>query len=181
MIRMICGAALAAVIAFVGATSIAQATGVGAKYASREPHTCASRTAPASGPITAAQAKQYFQCDTEKLATSSGDDMTLTLVTGLNVQVGAGRPFMMNSDNTGNNVDDGIDPHFTVYPIRGSFTHYTCHTLTAFNSGVGRNCLKQEMPHATGICFMSSFKEWHCHMQDISQPMTNHQPAPRTD
>ena len=107
--------------------------------------------------------------------------MTLTLVTGVTVQVGAGRPFMMNSDDTGNNVDDGIDPHYTVYPIRGSFIHHTCYTLTSFDSGVGRNCLQQAMPHATGICFMSSFREWHCHMQDISQPMIDHQPAPKTD
>lgn len=171
----------AAFAAAAFAASTARAAGVGAKYASREPHTCASRTAPASGPISPAQAKQYFQCDSEKLAVGVGDDMTLTLVTGVNVQVGAGRPFMMSNDNTGDNVDDGIDPHSTVYPIRGSFTHWTCYTLTAFNSGVGRNCLKQAMPHATGICFMSSFKEWHCHMQDISQPMLDHQPAPKSD
>jgi hypothetical protein len=116
--------------------------------------------------INAARAKQYFQCDSEKLATGVGADMTLTLVTGVTVQVGAGWPFMMSNDNTGDDVDDGIYPRFTVYPIRGSFTHYTCDTTTAFNSG---------------ICFMSSFKEWHCHMQGISQPMSDHQPAPKTD
>ncbi len=58
---------------------------------------------------------------------------------------------------------------------------WTCAPLDAFNSGPGHSCLKQAMPHATGICFMSSFREWHCNMQDISQPMQNNQPAPKGD
>jgi hypothetical protein len=158
-----------------------QAQNIGAKYGSRDPHTCASRTAPTKGAISSAQAKQYFQCDTEKLEEGGSGYQTLTLVTAVSVQVGAGRPFMMGTDDTGDNAHDGIDPHFTVYPIRGSFVLWTCAPLDAFNSGPGRSCLKQAMPQATGICFMSSFKEWHCHMQDISQPMQNNQPAPKGD
>lgn len=180
MNRLTIFAALAAAGAIVCATSSSEAAGVGAKYDSREPHTCVSRTTPAKGPINAAQAKQYLQCDTETL-TQRSSGQVLTLVTGLSVQVGAGRPFMMGSDDTGDNVDEGIDPHFTVYPIRGSFTEWTCYPLDAFGSGPGRNCTKQPMPHATGICFMSSFKEWHCNMQDISQPATNNLAAPKTD
>lgn len=153
---------------------------VGAKYQSRDPHTCASRTAPASGPISAAQAKQYFICDAEIETRSSVDSSTLNLVTGVSVQVGAGRPFLMGSDDTGDNVADGIDPHFTVYPIRGSFTEWSCKPIAeAFPAG--QNCSRQPMPHATGICFMSSFKEWHCHMQDLSQPAVDKVPPPKGD
>lgn len=160
---------------------VAYAQGVGVKYGSRNPHNCASRNAPQKGAISPAQAKQYFQCDSEKEEASYSGDYKLSLVTDVSVQVGSARPFMMGSDDTGNNVRDGIDPHFPVYPIRGSFVSWSCSTLSAFNSGPGKNCIRQAMPHATGICFMSSFHEWHCHMQDISQPMESYKPAPKTD
>ncbi len=170
-------AAATAVLAF--APSV-QAQHVGAKYQSRDPHTCASRAAPAKGAISAAQAKQYFICDSEGESASSVSASTLHLVTGVSVQVGAGRPFMMGTDDTGDNTSDGIDPHYTVYPIRGSFIDWACKPVNEFNPA-GKNCLRQAMPHATGICFMSSFKEWHCHMQDISQPSQNNQPPPKGD
>jgi len=179
MIREFHYTALAAAFAFVCVASPLNAAGVGAKYASREPHICASRKAPASGPINAAQAKQYFQCDAEMLTTRS-DGQALTLVTGVSVQVGAGRPFMMGTDDTGDNADDGIDPQFTVYPIRGSFTEWTCFEPGA--SGPGHNCSKIMMPHAKGICFMSNSREWHCRMTDFSpESPVNDQPAPKTD
>src|ERR1051326_1322774 len=77
---------------------------IGAKYQSRDPHTCASRGAPAKGPISVAQAKQYFICDAEGESRSAVSDSTLHLVTGVSVQVGAGRPFMMGTDDTGDNT-----------------------------------------------------------------------------
>jgi hypothetical protein len=162
------------------ATSGAQAQHIGAKYQSRDPHSCASRTAPAKGPISAAQAKQYFVCDAEGESASSVSDSTLHLVTGVSVQVGAGRPFLMGTDDTGDNTDEGIDPHYTVYPIRGSFVDWSCKPVGEFNPA-GRNCMRQAMPRATGICFMSSFREWHCNMQDITQPSQNYQPPPKGD
>ncbi len=174
-------AALAAALAFACTASSSQAAGIGASYGSREPHTCVSRTAPKGGPINAAQARQYFQCDAEML-TARSNGQALTLVTGVSVQVGAGRPFTMGADDTGDNVDDGIDPRFTVYPIRGSFTEWTCDRLDAFGSGAGRNCSKIAMPHAAGICFMSNTREWHCRMTDFNagSPVQS-QPAPKTD
>jgi hypothetical protein len=159
----------------------AQAQAVGTKYASRNPHTCASRSAPQSGAISVAQAKQYFQCDNEKEGASYSGTSRLSLVTDVSLQVGGGRAFMLGSDATGDNANDGIDPHFTVYPIRGSFVNWSCSPLSSYGVEPGKNCIRQAMPHATGICFMSSFHEWHCHMQDISQPMQSNQPAPRTD
>src|SRR5690348_10104578 len=54
---------IAAALAFTLAVSAtAQAANVGAKYGARNPRTCATRTAPASGPISAAQARAYFIC-----------------------------------------------------------------------------------------------------------------------
>src|SRR5690242_729538 len=105
MSRLTIYAALIAATA-VACTTSSEAAGVGANYASRDPHICASRTAPAKGPINAAQAKQYFQCDSEML-TERSSGQVLTLVTGVSIQVGAGRPFMMGSDDTGDNVDEG--------------------------------------------------------------------------
>lgn len=167
-------------LACVLAASGAQAQHVGAKYQSRDPHTCASRSAPAKGAISAAQAKQYFLCDAEVETASSVGSSTLHLETGVSVQVGAGRPFMMGTDDTGDNTSEGIDPHFTVYPIRGSFVEYACSPVDEYNPA-GHNCTRQAMPHATGICFMSSFKEWHCHMQDISQAAEDKVPPPKGD
>lgn len=168
-------AALALTLAL---SATAQAANVGAKYGARNPRTCAMRTAPAQGPINAAQAKQYFICDNENETASSVGGSTLHLTTGVSVQVGAGRPFMMGTDDTGDNVTAGIDPHFTVYPIRGSFQNWTCKPISEF-APAGQNCSLMPMPHATGTCFMSSFREWHCNMTDFNASMQNNLPPPK--
>jgi hypothetical protein len=152
---------------------------IGTKYGSRDPHTCTSRAAPAHGAISPALAKQYFTCDAEMESATSGGH-TLHLVTGVSVQVGAPRPFLMGSDDTGDNVDRGIDPHYAVYPIRGSFVDWACSEISEF-APAGKNCMRQPMPKATGICFMSSFKEWHCSMVDLSQSGQNGVAPPHGD
>jgi len=103
---------------------------------------------------------------------------TLFLVANVSVQVGAGRPFMMGTDDTGDNTDEGIDPHFTVYPIRGSFENWSCKPI-GDTWLAGKNCSRIPMPHATGICFMSSFREWHCNMTDFNVSAQNNLPPPK--
>ncbi len=158
----------------------AQAQGIGAKYGARNPHDCATRAAPQKGAISPAQAKQYFQCDSEKEIRSASGGW-LALVTDINVQVGSSRPFMMGTDDTGDNTTDGIDPHFPVYPIRGSFINWSCYPLSSYVVERGKNCTRDAMPHATGLCFMSSFHEWHCHMTDFSPTSQRNQAPPQGD
>jgi len=179
MQRLLLSMAAVLTAAFLSTTSQA-AQNIGAKYGARNPHTCASRTAPAKGAISAAQAKLYFVCDNEGETPSSVGGSTLHLMTGVSVQVGAGRPFMMGSDDTGDNVTAGIDPHFTVYPIRGSFMNWSCKPISEF-APAGKNCSRIAMPHATGICFMSSFREWHCNMTDFNSSMQDNLPPPKGD
>ena len=161
---------------------VAHAQNVGAKYGSRDPHTCASRKAPARGAITAAQARQYFICDNEFEKTSLMDrsKKVLQLVTGVTIEVGNGRRFDLVHDATPQNNDEGIDPHFEVYPIRGSFVLWGCEQTNTYGFPPGKNCSKMPQPQATGICFRSSFNEWHCNMQDFkNMQMTMHLPPPR--
>lgn len=159
-------------------SATAHAANVGAKYGARNPRVCATRTAPAKGPIAAAQARQYFVCDNESETPSAVEGSTLHLVTDVNIQVGAGRPFMMGDDNTDTNVDEGIDPHYTVYPIRGGFVDWPCKPVGEF-APAGKNCSRTPMLHASGICFMSSFHEWHCNMFDINGTADDNLPPPK--
>ncbi len=157
--------------------------GVGSRFASRDPYSCTSRKEPASGDISAAMARQYFICDNEFTERSTMDmsKQELHLVTGVTVEVGAPRPFELLQDATPRNNDAGIDPHFPVYPIRGGFTNWSCEETSTYGYSAGHNCDQMPMPKATGICFKSSFGEWHCNMTDLSGQMLQRQPAPMGD
>jgi hypothetical protein len=156
---------LAIVIALHATDAHAQA-GVGAKFGTHNPRTCPSRQQPASGAISAAQAKQYFICDVEAVS-----DNSIQLVANVTVQVGKGRPFNMATDSHWLN----IDATQTVYPIRGGFTTWTCSPAGYLGSDPKRNCsFKTEQPNAEGGCFKNSFGDWHCSMLDgKTQKTTN--------
>ena len=133
--------------------------GNGAKYGSRDPKPCPP--ANFSSAPSAAQAIQLFACATEK---DTGD--TLFLVGNVQVQVAsASRPIQ-----SGDSYND-IDPHKPVYPIRGSFTWYSCRkqfNIDASHTNVGKNCSTLQQPHAQGICYKSTFGDWTCKMTDNS-------------
>ena len=134
-------------------------TGIGAAYGSRNPRTCANTKAPASGPLSAQQAMQYFICRTE------GEFMEmLSLVSDVKLEIGKGRPFQSGSDRF-----PEVDVTSPVYPIRGSFTGYSVGRLSTDQSNRGKNCYVTFNPNATGQCYRTTFGDWKCNMNDWSK------------
>ena len=68
--------------------------GVGAKYAARDPRTCADTKSPTNGAISAAQATKYIICNQER---EFGDN--LYLVENVKVTIGGSRPYSYGSDS----------------------------------------------------------------------------------
>ena len=92
--------------------------GIGAKYNSREPRTCADKTQPKAGAPSAAKAAEYVICENEGI-----DGDKLYFVEDVKVQVGAGRRYNPREDIN----FSGIDTKFLIYPIRGSYKILSMH------------------------------------------------------
>ncbi|MDQ6828988.1 MAG: hypothetical protein M3081_08995 [Gemmatimonadota bacterium] len=143
--------------------AISAQAGAGAKFGgARDPKTCADRTAPKRGAITAALAAQYVTCEEEHISSGS-----LYLVDDMKVQVGAGRPFQLRSDSY-----NEIDPSQPVYAIRGSYVRYACSVPNATLGNFGKNCALYDQPHASGVCFKTTFGDWRCSMKDLDNTIT---------
>ncbi|MGA7949194.1 MAG: hypothetical protein WCA45_03420 [Thiobacillaceae bacterium] len=146
--------------------------GIGAKYATRDPATCASKTKPAKGAPTAEQAKQYVLCGSASRVGEGEDSYHhMILMENVRVEIGQGRPFQggINSDI---NMHD-VDPRFPIYPIRGSFDMYQCSNIAAGDPWqsiyeAGKNCDVYEEHRATGSCFKTTFGDWDCSMTDLN-------------
>jgi hypothetical protein len=126
------------------------------KYGTRDPATCATRTAPPN----AQTAARYFICDAEH---ESGDAMYL--VNNVKVQVAPkGRPFNMRTDSW-----PGVDPSQPIYDIRGSFRNYQCSAKNSLSweNHPGQACAYGDQPNATGECYRDTFADWHCKMLDV--------------
>lgn len=139
---------------------------LGARYGTREPRLCGSRTEPAAGAILPAQAKQYFICEAEAEGATS-----LVLVTNVKIEVAPGRVFNSQTDSG----HAGIEPTQKVYDIRGSYTHYDCRQPSESANAFTRthNCNAFEEPAAQGLCFKSTFGDWHCVMHDMHADILN--------
>ena len=163
--------ALAALLAMSTAPALA---GVGDKYGTRDPATCADASQPKSGAPTPAQAAKYLACDQEK---ESGDQ--LYLIANAKVQVsGASRRYNPNHD-----AGTGVDEKKPVYDIRGSFDHYACSRKDSYSAKTnpGKTCAVSHEVAASGTCHHDTFGDWHCTMID---PMhlhfdEDHVPAPK--
>jgi len=135
---------------------------IGAKYGTRDPRTCADRTAPVHGAPSAAQATQYVICELEQ---GNGQN-PLSLVTNVKVQVApiSHPPNEITKEITAGN----IDPREPIWDIRGSFTSYRCFalsTLIASNDFARtHNCWVSDQPAATGYCWKNTFGDWRCGM-----------------
>lgn len=134
--------------------------GVGAKFGARDPRPCTPQKNTGKAP-SAEQLKQAFVCDEEKVTKSIASGEQLNLLTDLAIEIGSGRPFNMRTDSW-----PDVDPSKTVYPIRGGYTWWRCGVVGTIGNPPGKNCTKMEEPHATGICYTSSFGEWHCKFMD---------------
>ena len=132
--------------------------GPGAQYGTREPTTCATRTAPAKGAPSADQARQYVICDSESVYGSS-----LFLVTSVKVQVA---PVSHPPNQLVKQMRGDIDPSQPVWDIRGSFTQYQCSQTGPSQNPFARthNCSVSDLPAAAGYCYKNTFGDWHCSM-----------------
>jgi len=157
-----CAAALSVAIAATFAPSFAQ--DARKLFGGRAPRTCASH----KGALNAATAKQYFICDAESITGSNGSGWKEHLVSDVTVEVGSPRPFNIQSDTFDFSADYHIDPAQPVYPIRGGYTDWLCVQLGEINGEPGKNCTRSFQKKASGICFKSSFGEFHCTMMDIN-------------
>ena len=126
---------------------------VGTPYDSREPHTCPDMSKPVKGPITAAQAKQYFICGMEHISSYQ-----LYLVEDVTVTVGRGTVFQARNFPYASD----IDPTFPVYPIRVSYKQYQCNAVSAIMENKGKNATLYVVEKATGVCVRTTFGDWRC-------------------
>lgn len=138
----------------------AYAQNIGAPYGSRDPVTCASRKAPASGAPSPAQVAQYVQCDPE-----GGEGVRghfIHLMTSVKAEIGAGRAFSPIADRM-----TDIDVRQPVYPIRGSYNWYQCGNVRG-GAPAGANCGLYVESNATGKCYKTTFGDWRCIMNDAT-------------
>src|SRR3569833_2372128 len=74
--------------------ALARAEGLGAKYATRDPATCASKTEPATGAPSPEQVKRYLLSGSARRVGEGEDSFHhLILMENVQVQIGKGRPF----------------------------------------------------------------------------------------
>ncbi len=159
-LRTILLAALTTIIIFTAFGSTFAQNGIGEKYNSRDPRTCADKTSPKAGALSAAKAAEYVICENEGI---NGDK--LYFVEDVKVQVGAGRRYNPREDiNFG-----GIDTKFLIYAIRGSYKSYQCTAIFPDKTNTNRNCTSYSAPNAKGACYKKSgFGEWRCMLVDIN-------------
>jgi hypothetical protein len=141
---------------------------------SRRPRTCASRSQPVNGAISAQQAIKYFICDTETINSSA---LGARFVTDLNLQV-APKPRRVTEDDIGRaaRINNQIDTDKPVYDIRGSFKRYSCTNKPDWVAQK-QNCSLNVFSNSQGICFKNNFGDWHCTMQGKS-PLLSEKFAP---
>ncbi|MGI8467905.1 MAG: hypothetical protein ACR2N3_05580 [Pyrinomonadaceae bacterium] len=156
-------AAIATII-MLGASASAFAQGIGAKYGSRDPQTCADTKTPARGAISAALATKYVIC-----AQDGEQSSQLYLVENVKVTVGGGRPYNSFSDSYATSIDTTAP----VYPIRGSLDKYQCDKVSAYMDNAKRNCTLYHEPKAEGKCYKTTFGDWYCSMHDLSNNQSN--------
>jgi hypothetical protein len=127
------------------------------RFGAREPGTCDNTKAPIKGPITAALARKYLNCQMEGIWSNH-----LYLVENVKVEVGGGVPYKPNLG-----AFEAINVRVPLYPIRGSLLRYQCKDLIAEHVGPpGTNCNTYNEPKATGYCYKTTFGDWRCNMAD---------------
>ena len=147
-------ATIATLFIFGASGSAFAQAGIGAKYGSRDPITCADTKAPAKGAITVALATQYARCVAE-----GADRDNIWLLEDLKIQVGAATPY-----NPKDHYPADINVKAPVYPLRGSYKRYACAPITDEKGweNRGANCTVFYNTKATGVCFKTNFGDWYC-------------------
>lgn len=138
--------------------------GEGAKFNTRDAKTCPSTKEPVKGAISVAQASQYVACTLEETH-GYGE---LRLIENIKLEIGSPRPYNANND-----LMSEIDISKPVYPLRGTYTVYTCY-LPA-----GKNCRSYDVTNGTGACWKTSFGDWKCSIAGTNfTNQKSHQPGP---
>lgn len=154
------GVVLATALA-LGAGIVEAQQGVGAKYGTRDPHTCQNATAPTSGAPSPTLAAQYVVCGRERETNGN----TLWLLENVRVQVGKGTPYrdIPQIHRPGN-----VDPDGSVYAIRGAYRMYMCGVVqnNIVTKNAGKNCRVYDVTRATGTCYKTTFGDWSCSLID---------------
>jgi hypothetical protein len=148
--------AIASIILLVASSRTNAQAGIGKKYGSRDPRTCADRTQPKGNTITAAKAKEYIECS------EFYDTQNLYLVDEVVVQTGSSRPYNPREDMRVSNIDVRIP----VTPIRGHLKKYQCGQVNDIKHNAGENCFIYDWQNAKGLCYKDSFGDWQCTMSD---------------
>jgi hypothetical protein len=163
---------LGVMLVFAGALAPAYGqTGVGAKYGSRDPFVCKSKKDPAKGTPSPSQIKDYVRCDVQLGEGVHIPGNNLYLLDNVQVEIGKGRPYQVSDMNLRD-----IDSSQPVYPIRGSYDKYQCGVVSAdIHYQRGKNCRIYRHPHATGICYKTTFADWDCMMIDESVSWRDYQ------
>jgi hypothetical protein len=110
---------------------------------------------------TVQQAVESSVCTGAKLLESQSGELVLTLIDGLIVEMGIGRPFDKVADAR---MEGYIDQSALVYPLRGSFTLYRCVSVRKHPTSAGKNCNSVEQPDSTGTCYKAASGSWECDM-----------------
>lgn len=147
--------------------------GVGTPYGARDPATCPVRNVPTSGPPSPEQVARYLACELERESS-----MNLYLLSNVKVQVARRpRPYDVRHDSA-----DQVDVTAPVYDIQGSFLKYQCPLKTSYDGEhfPGRHCSYSNQSNASGLCWQTTYGEWHCRMIDTMhlQNSVEHVPPP---
>jgi hypothetical protein len=138
----------------------------------RQPRTCASRSAPSKGAISAAQAAIYAACEDE------GDNPSkypgsVNFVDILSLQVAKPRRV---TDVDVTRYGQTIDANRPIYPIRGSANWYTCFNLQGGIYQRGQNCIVVRSTQSVGDCYKTTFGKWACKLSHSGQQETKVSP-----
>jgi len=149
--------ATAAGLAAMLHTAVASAQSVGAPYQSRDPQTCPDRSAPVSGPMTAAIARTYVGCSREFVFMQR-----IYLIAGMDLEIGRSRPFQRSDEGL-----NDVDPSQPVFPLRGRILTFACDRVRDDGSNAAKNCDVNMTPKATGQCYKTTFGDWTCDMSSV--------------
>jgi hypothetical protein len=125
----------------------------------RKPQTCASKSAPKTGAISAEQAKVYITCSEEgdRVSKISG---AIHFIDILWLEVDP-KPRRAGYDDT---IHGKIDVEKPIYRLKGSVVSYTCYGIDSAASShkPGKNCIVRRVPKSIGLCFKDVFGDWDC-------------------
>jgi hypothetical protein len=128
--------------------------------------TCPSRVNPQRGGLSLQQARAYFICRYETFTGPLGrNGSSYNFVDDLKMQMAAARP--PTRADLGLGYEEDINLNQPVYPIKVSYRETYCAARNPGDYGAAQEgmCNVRDRVTGVGICFRSTFGEWHCKMR----------------